>query len=102
MMYAMISGEKVIDVIDSDNLPKYPPTADGTEIISVVCEGSAEIGMRYDFKTGEFSYPVPIPQPQPRPTQLDRIEEAVNQKNSDIAAAAIDAYTLELMEGGLL
>lgn len=35
-------------------------------------------------------------------TQLDRIEEAVSAKNADIAAAAIDEYTLQLMEGGIL
>ena len=35
-------------------------------------------------------------------TQLDRIEEAISIKNSDIAAAAIDEYTLQLMEGGVL
>ena len=38
----------------------------------------------------------------PEPTQLDRIEAAVNAKNEEIAQAAIDNYTLELMEGGLL
>lgn len=40
--------------------------------------------------------------PKPAPTQLDRIESAVNAKNEEIAQAAIDNYTLELMEGGLL
>lgn len=35
-------------------------------------------------------------------TQLDRIEEAVLAKNADIAAAAVDEYTLQLMEGGIL
>lgn len=39
---------------------------------------------------------------EPEPTQLDRIETAVNAKNEEIAQAAIDNYTLELMEGGLL
>ena len=38
----------------------------------------------------------------PAPTQLDRIEAAVNAKNEEIAQNAIDNYTLELMEGGLL
>ena len=39
---------------------------------------------------------------EPEPTQMDRIEMAVLKKNDDIAAAAIDEYTLQLMEGGIL
>ena len=42
------------------------------------------------------------PQPAPTPTQLDRIEAAVTAKNEEIAQTAIDNYTLELMEGGIL
>ena len=38
----------------------------------------------------------------PEPTQLDRIEAAVTAKNEEIVQAAIDNYTLELMEGGIL
>lgn len=44
----------------------------------------------------------PEPVPEPEPSQLDRIEEAVTAKNQDIAQAAIDTYTLELIEGGIL
>ena len=40
--------------------------------------------------------------PKPEPTQLDRIEVAVTARNEEIAQAAIDNYTLELMEGGIL
>lgn len=38
----------------------------------------------------------------PSPTQLDRIKAAVATKNEDIANSAVDAYTLELIEKGLL
>ncbi len=38
----------------------------------------------------------------PQPTQLDRIEEALSIKNEDIANNAVDAYTLELIEKGVL
>ena len=37
-----------------------------------------------------------------QPTQLDRIEEVLNIKNKDIANSAVDAYTLELIEKGVL
>ena len=44
----------------------------------------------------------PEPIPEPEPTQLDRIEEAINKSNEQVAQEAIDAYTLELIEGGVL
>lgn len=42
------------------------------------------------------------PEPELEPTQLDRIEAAANMKNADIAQAAIDEYTLELVKEGVL
>lgn len=44
----------------------------------------------------------PVEPPTPEPTQLDRIEEKLNQSQAEIANAAIDAYTMELMESGVL
>lgn len=37
-----------------------------------------------------------------KPTQLDIIEQAVKEKNEEIRQHAIDTYTLELLEGGIL
>ena len=42
------------------------------------------------------------PEKEKELTQLDRIEAAANMKNSDIAQAAIDEYTLELVKEGVL
>lgn len=36
------------------------------------------------------------------PTQLDRIEQAINMKNEEISEKAIDTYTKQLLESGLL
>jgi hypothetical protein len=38
----------------------------------------------------------------PEPTQLDRIEAAINMKNNEISERAIDTYTKQLLENGLL
>lgn len=38
----------------------------------------------------------------PEPTQLDRIETAINMKNDEISEKAIDTYTKQLLEIGLL
>lgn len=38
----------------------------------------------------------------PEPTQLDRIESMVAKSQEEIAQEARDAYTLELIEGGVI
>lgn len=38
----------------------------------------------------------------PESTQLDRIEAAINMKNDEISERAIDTYTKQLLENGLL
>lgn len=43
-----------------------------------------------------------VPQPEPEPTQLDRIETLLNTSYTDAQNAAVDAYTEELIEGGIL
>ncbi|CDC30276.1 unknown [Firmicutes bacterium CAG:466] len=39
---------------------------------------------------------------EPEPSQLDIIEKEVKKKNTEIAKAAIDNYTLELVKEGVL
>ena len=41
-------------------------------------------------------------QPKAEPTQLDRIESMVAKSQEQIAQEARDAYTLELIEGGVI
>lgn len=57
---------------------------------------------RWDGTKPIVEYKKLIEPEQEERTQLDRIEEAVLAKNADIAAAAVDEYTLQLMEGGIL
>ena len=42
------------------------------------------------------------PELQPEPTQLDRIEFLVAKSQEEIAQEARDAYTLELIKGGVI
>lgn len=104
--YAMILQNRVIDILQNQETePHYPPIPSGDEITAIPCDDTVKLGMIYDSETGEFSEympPEPEPQPEPAPTQLDRIEAAVTAKNEEIAQNAIDNYTLELMEGGIL
>lgn len=110
MTYAMILQNKVIGVLpNQETEPWWPPDVDGNPVIAVPCDDTIKLGMAYDPETGVFSEyipeepePEPEPEPVPEPTQLDRIEAAVTASNEQIAKAAIDAYTLELLEGGLI
>lgn len=38
----------------------------------------------------------------PEPSQLDRIESAINKTQAEIAQEARDAYTLELINSGII
>lgn len=106
MTYAMILQNRVIGVLpNQETEPWWPPDPAGNPVTAVPCDDTVTLGMVYDPETGEFSEyipPEPEPEPVPEPTQLDRIEAAVAASNEQIAKAAIDAYTLELLEGGLI
>ena len=43
-----------------------------------------------------------MPQPEPEPTQLDRIEDKLNTSYTEAQNQAVDQYTEELLEGGIL
>ena len=43
-----------------------------------------------------------VPQPEPEPTQLDRIELQVKTSYAEAQNQAVDQYTEELLEGGIL
>lgn len=43
-----------------------------------------------------------VPKPEPEPTQLDRIELQVNTSYVEAQNQAVDQYTEELLEGGIL
>lgn len=75
MKYAMVLKNRVIDIKESETIPKYPPDAYGNEVTSVECSDDVTVGMIYDAETGSFSeYEPPEPEP-PQPTQLDNIEQ---------------------------
>ena len=52
--YAMISEGLVIDIVQADNPPVWPPTPDGAPVTAVVYEGDVEIGMTYDVESNTF------------------------------------------------
>ena len=55
------------------------------------------IGMKYNNGVWEE-----VPKPEPEPTQLDRIELQVKTSYTEAQNQAVDQYTEELLEGGIL
>ena len=96
--YAMISQNRVIDVLkDQETEPYYPPDPSGNPVTAIPCDDTVTLGMIYDSETGTFSEytpPEPEPMPEPKPSQLDRIEEQLN-------ALAADSVTVEKLEAAI-
>jgi hypothetical protein len=83
-------------------VPNWPPYPDGTPVIAIECEDIVEHGMIYDPETEIFSKDVPFELITSELTQLDRIETLVSKSQEQIAQEARDAYTLELINSGII
>lgn len=99
MTYAMILLNNVIGVLESDTPPSWPPDTQGNPVTTVECGEDIELGMIYDTESGTFSEYIP---PAYIPTQLDRIESRLNLSYTEAQNQAVDAYTKELIEGGII
>ncbi len=99
MTYAMILLNNVIGVLESDTPPSWPPNPQGNPVTAVECGEDIELGMIYDTESGTFSEYIP---PAYIPTQLDRIESRLNLSYTEAQNQAVDAYTKELIEGGII
>lgn len=99
--YAMISQNRVIDVLkDRETEPYYPPDPSGNPVTAIPCDDTVTLGMIYDSETGTFSEytpPEPEPMPEPQPTQLDRIEEQLNALTAD--SVTIEKLNAAISEG---
>ena len=69
MLYAIITNgsNAVVDVINADNPPQYPPTISGLTFYAVECSDNVHVNMVYNPDTGEFTEPVK-PEPEPTPS----------------------------------
>lgn len=97
--YAMILLNRVIGVLEAEAIPAWPPDPQGNPVTAVECDEDIELGMIYDTESGTFSEYIP---PAYIPTQLDRIESRLNLSYTEAQNQAVDAYTKELIEGGII
>lgn len=100
--YAMIINGKVIDIVRGvEEAPEWPPDRKGNPVTAIECDESVMIGMLYDGNT--FTENVsPAPKPLDPEITLETIFKIVKMSQEEVANKAIDAYTEELIEGGLL
>lgn len=99
MRYAMTLLNRVIDVIESEDLPSWPPDSQGNPVIVLECGEEVVRGMMYDEASKIFFDYIPSAD---EPTQLDRIEERLNLSYTEAQEQAVDDYTKELLEGGII
>lgn len=99
MTYAMVLLNRVIDIVEKETEPSWPSDPQGNPVTAIECDETVTLGMIYDPETGEFSEYIP---PAYVPTQLDRIEERLNLSYTEAQEQAVDAYTKELLEGGII
>lgn len=97
--YAMILLNRVIGVLEAEAIPAWPPNPQGNLVTAVECDDTIELGMIYNPDTNTFSDYIP---PAYIPTQLDRIEEQLKLTYTEAQEQAVDAYTKELLEGGII
>ena len=100
MRIAQILNNKAHYIFEAEEMPNWPPYADGTRPLLIDISEKAEVqeGWDYDSETKEFTEPQPPeyvepePTPEPEPTQLDNIE------NMLLAKAIDDDYRFTLIE----
>ena len=99
--YAMICNNRVIEVLyDLEVAPNWPPDPTGNPVISVQCPDEATRDWGYNPETGELFEPIPIEPEEPttpEPTQMDRIEEMLNDLTSGTISA--DSISEAILEG---
>lgn len=88
--------------IKEETVDKIVDGAEGEEttVYRVYEDGTKEFACSF-WKPKETEVVEPEPT-EPEPTQLDRIESMVAKSQEEIAQEARDAYTLELIEGGII
>lgn len=95
MVYAEINSENICYAIsDMGNITVEKPT-----LIKLDFFDTSVVGKKYNNGVWEE---VPQPEPEPEPTQLDRIEEQLKLTYTEAQEQAVDAYTKELLEGGII
>lgn len=91
----MILLNRVIDIIESDYIPKFPPDQEGNTVIAIECDSTVQIGD--EFKNG-----IIIGTNIVEPTQLSRIEEAVSKSITELRQEGYDNCVMDMVKEGVI
>lgn len=100
MRYAMVLKSRVIGILENQpDTPSWPHDNKGNVVTAVECGEDVKVGMIYDAAANTFSKYAP---PVYIPTAAEKVLAIVSRSKEEIENAAIDSYTEDLIEGGLL
>lgn len=89
MRYAMLALDKVIQIVNAEEKPMWPPTSEGVAISAKECEDeTVEAGMYYDSKTD--TYYIKDETEQPSEQDLLQAEMLLNQAEMINKQSAMD------------
>lgn len=103
--YAMVLIGRVVGIVDSYEVPCWPPDTEGNPIVAIECDETVEAGMYY--RNGSFTNNAPPP-PVEMPTNIELMlmktqatiyEELQENRLSQMKANA-DIYEAILSNGG--
>ena len=96
----MVLEGKVIDIVNNEIKPNYPPDFFGNEVIAIECDGKVKIGMLYDDVQGFYT------ESQPeiiyKPTQLDTIQELVSKSIMELRQEGYDSCVMDMVKEGII
>ena len=93
--WAMIANDIIIDIVESAEIPYYPPLEDETEIEAVEIPEGTETKIGYLYKDNTFSEPPEPVIPRTEPKVLSETDEAILNTNLNVE------YLIALQELGL-
>lgn len=101
MRFAMVLKSRVIGILDNlTEPPCWGPDNKGNNVTAIACEDlNVAIGWRYNFQTGTF---YKHQKPEIEKTAAEKVLDIVSKSKEEIENAAVDAFTEELIEGGML
>lgn len=97
--YAMILNKRVIDLVESESKPEYPPDIEGNPVFAIQCGEEVKVGMIYNESTEKFEEYIP---PEPELTMDEKIYEAVSKSQDEIRQEGADMVMEELVKRGLI
>lgn len=93
MKYAMVLLDRVIGVEERETY--WPSDVSGNPVITIQCDDTVALGMRYNAETNEFvEFSHYEPEVEAVPTQLDRIETMLQQQEISTMESAINTEYL--------